>query len=153
MLYCTLSRVDGFCFTLFNGIVPQGLVTQLFFLSFFKAGNSYIDNACTFISAQITILLAEIVESAQVGAAPVFLTALFSLTVIPRKHQNLWVATMKANLQLPLLILMERDALHFTEINPSSSIAVVLQIPLWLSETCTWNLLQMSFAVIILFLF
>lgn len=48
MLYCTLSRVDGFCFTLFNGIVPQGLVTQLFFLSFFKAGSSYIDNACTF---------------------------------------------------------------------------------------------------------
>lgn len=93
------------------------------------------------VSAQITLLLAEIVESAQVGATPVFLTVLFSLTVCPRKHQNLWVATMKVNLQLPHLILMERDALHFTEINPSSSIVVVLQH----SIVTQWNMHMESF--------
>lgn len=43
-----LEQSGWFLFYPLYCIVPQGLVTQLFFLSFFKAGSSYIDNACTF---------------------------------------------------------------------------------------------------------
>lgn len=49
---------------------------------------------------------------------------------------------------------MKRNDLHFIEISPSISIVFMLQhSAVQLIKTSTWNLLQMSFVVIILLLF